>query len=420
LRLLVGIARWDLIGGSERYAGAAVRGLAARGHELVVLCAGGRQEAPAERVVLPELGQHGLDRAARERLRAALRAFEPDVILLLNCPNPDALELLLDQAPVVRFVQDHTLFCPGLNKLHAGGGPCTTPLGGGCITRYFLGGGCAGYRTRGRLPSVRFALRRLRQRLRDIDLHRRAARLIVSSAYMRGELLAAGFAAGAIDVLPYFTLSATAAIPSGPLPGQTRAFVEADGRPLLFTPARLALPDKGVDHLLAALGRIDGRRFKAVVAGDGPAREWLERKARDEGLAPAVHFAGWLEPGAIETLYAHSRALVLPSVWDEPFGLVGLEAMAHGKPAVAFDVGGVREWLVPGHTGLTAPRADSEALARAIVRLLDSPSLARRLGHAGRARLARHFSPALHLERLERCLSSARRPATLAGPARRA
>ena len=96
--------------------------------------------------------------------------------------------------------------------------------------------------------------------------------------------------------------------------------------------------------------------------------------------------------------------VAVPSIWDEPFGLVGLEAMAHSLPVVAFDVGGISEWLTGGETGLLVPRRDTHAFARALDALLRDSERAREMGAAGARLLREHFSQAAHLNRLEDAL----------------
>ena len=399
MRLLVVTGRWDLVGGSERYAGAVVRGLEARGHAVGVLCASGEQHAAAEVMRLEELDAPRLSAAGRTTLRQRVRAFAPDRILLLSRLAPEALGALLECAPLVRFVQDHTLFCPGLNKLHEDGSVCEEALGTPCFHRYWLEGGCTGLKIDG-APSLRFPWRALSRCLRELELTRRSEKILVASRYMRSELLRAGLPSDRIEVLPYFTLSCTHELPPAALPAATRAFVEAEQTPLLFTPARLTTPDKGVEFLLTAMGRLGGNA-RLAIAGDGPAREWLEAKAREERLEGRVHFAGWLGPGEIESLYAAADVVVFPSVWNEPFGLVGLEAMAHGKPVVAFEVGGVPEWLVDGKTGFLCERRDTGAMSAAIASLLADPALAVAMGAAGRRRVRKRSGQARHLDRLE-------------------
>ena len=81
--------------------------------------------------------------------------------------------------------------------------------------------------------------------------------------------------------------------------------------------------------------------------------------------------------------FAACELFALPSDWD-PLPLVIPEAMAHGKPVVGSDASGPAAMIVPGGTGLIVPRGDEGALAAAILRLLQDPPLARRLGERGR------------------------------------
>jgi glycosyltransferase involved in cell wall biosynthesis len=403
VRILAAIDVFGLIGGSERYAAAAVDALARRGHELALLCGADQGlERPTGCAVtaLPAFSAQRHGAAERDGLRRAVADSAPDVVFLLTCRSAATFELLLGEAPLVRFVQDHTLFCPGLNKLYEEGTVCTQPLGLACLQRYFLGAGCSGYKPAAFPHRLSDPLKLLWRKQRELEACRRARRLLVASRYMRSELVQAGLAPDAVVTLPYFS----APVAPGRLPADTQAFLDATPAPLVLATARLTLPDKGVDHLLTALGRVE-HDFRCVIAGDGPARAWLEEKARGEGLAPRVHFAGWLAPAPLAALYERARVVAFPSVWNEPFGLVGLEAMAAARPVVAFAVGGVPEWLADGETGFLAPPRDTEAFARALMRLLADERLAQRLGEAGRARHAREFTEELHLQALERELA---------------
>jgi glycosyltransferase involved in cell wall biosynthesis len=116
---------------------------------------------------------------------------------------------------------------------------------------------------------------------------------------------------------------------------------------------------KGGRTLLEALPKI--RKvlgpLHLACAGDGPDRGVWERLAlklqeKDPGLS--ITFPGWMTADRLELLFADSDILVLPSLWPEPFGLVGIEAGLRGLPTVAFDVGGVREWLRDGVNGTLA------------------------------------------------------------------
>jgi glycosyltransferase involved in cell wall biosynthesis len=412
MRLVLCVDTWGLIGGSERYAGAAAGELAARGHQVHVLAARSAPDAaaPADSLCQLEPAYGAADAAAADLrgLGARVAALEPDAILVLSIHSERAFETLLGVAPVVRFVQDHTPFCPGENKLKGDGSPCRDPLGSACLSSFLLGAGCHGFRRDAQRRGTVEAVGVLREHMAGLERLAASARVLVASDYMRAELIAAGLPAQRVARVPYFTLSSTPGLPAAQLDLATQAFLDGGGTPLVLAPARLALPDKGIDLLLGALAQCRGP-WRAVIAGSGPAEGWLRAKARAEGLEGRVHFAGWQTPGAMETLYARCDLVAFPSVWDEPFGLVGLEAMAHSKPVAAFDVGGVREWLVDGETGLLAPRRDVPALARVLESLLADPGRSRRMGAAGRERLQRCFSRELGVQALEAELALAAR-----------
>jgi glycosyltransferase involved in cell wall biosynthesis len=93
-----------------------------------------------------------------------------------------------------------------------------------------------------------------------------------------------------------------------------------------------------------------------VVVGTGPLREEI-------GAEPGVEVTGWMPHSRLAGFYAGARALLMPSRWQEPFGIVGLEALQFGVPVAAYDSGGIREWH-PGR-GLV-PWGEVEALAAAL------------------------------------------------------
>lgn len=411
MRILVTLDYFGLIGGSERYAGDVVLALAARGHELELLCGAVRTPAlalPRENQPIVDPNYSDADASLRdlEILEQAARATRPDVIFVLSCFQARSFAALERVAPIVRFVQDHTLFCASLNKILSDGSNCDRPLGSICLERYFTRDGCSCFHQSGRVKPWLEGLGEFKKKFFEFEAAKRSRRSIVASHYMKSELVAAGDAESHVAVIPYFTHSNSAAIVPANLSAETEHFLAASATPLIFTPARLALPDKGLDLLLAALARVR-TRFCAVIAGDGPARAWLEAKASAEGLGTRVHFTGWQSAGQIETLYQRSRAVVFPSTWKEPFGLVGIEAMAHGKPVVAFDVGGVGEWLEHERTGVLLARGDVSAMSDAIESLCRDQALAARLGAAGRERAQRDFGEGLHVERLEAELARA-------------
>jgi glycosyltransferase involved in cell wall biosynthesis len=164
---------------------------------------------------------------------------------------------------------------------------------------------------------------------------------------------------------------------------------------------------KGGDMLIDALPLV-GQTLKGTLhvtfAGDGPTRKaWERHAARVQALSPnlKINFTGWVSEGDRESLWENCDLLVVPSVWPEPFGLVGPEAGLHGIPIAAFSVGGIPDWLSDGVNGCLAPGDPPtfEGLATAILTcLLDSENYGRL--RRGAMDMAQRFNVNNHLTRL--------------------
>jgi rhamnosyl/mannosyltransferase len=156
---------------------------------------------------------------------------------------------------------------------------------------------------------------------------------------------------------------------------------------------------KGFNVLLDAMTQIDGA---AVIAGDGPLREELERETRQRALQDRVHWLGDVHNDDLRPFYAAADVFVLPSIArSEAFGIVQIEAMASGVPVVNTSLdSGVPEVSQDGITGLTVPPGDASALAKAINRLLSDPDLRGVLGRAGRKRALAEFSTVVMANRI--------------------
>ena len=154
--------------------------------------------------------------------------------------------------------------------------------------------------------------------------------------------------------------------------------------PWLVTVAMMRPGDKLASYRLLsdALWPLAGRSWTLLVAGDGPARAEVE--AAFAGLP--VAWAGALNPAVLRGLYGAGDLFVWPGL-REGYGLVYLEAQAHGLPVVACDSGGVADVVDDGAGGRLVPEGDAEAFADAVAALLDDPMARAALGEAGRARV---------------------------------
>jgi phosphatidyl-myo-inositol dimannoside synthase len=167
------------------------------------------------------------------------------------------------------------------------------------------------------------------------------------------------------------------------------------GRPTVLTISRLAERYKGHDTMARAIPLVAAAvpDVEWVVIGDGPLRGPLERLAG----APSSHvrFLGSVDDGQRDGWLDRAHVFAMPSrlpgggFAGEGFGIVYLEAGAHGLPCVAGKLGGSADAVIDGETGLTMDATDHVAVADAIVKLLLDPELRTRLGEGGRARAAR-------------------------------
>lgn len=162
---------------------------------------------------------------------------------------------------------------------------------------------------------------------------------------------------------------------------------------LLMTPGRL-VPVKGHRHLLDAMGRlpreIGGRPLWLMMLGDGPLQQPLLEQARSLGITDRLVWAGWQSNPT--PFYRLCDMVVFPSLDEETFGNVVLEAWAYQRPLVCTRFRGAREIATQGENAVTSPCEDAPALARAIEETLRDEGLMRTLTAAGQRELERVFS----------------------------
>ncbi len=281
-----------------------------------------------------------------------------EIVHLHNIMNPTVLSRAVATGRAVVTVQDHRVFCPGPGRSLPDGAQCHEPMGDRV---------CAIC-----LPDPAYRQRTLaltQARLQALV----GARLVVLSQYMARELDEAGLP-GAVVVPPWIEVGEARRDPG-------EGFV-LGGRLVRHKAPELAWE----------AWRTSGTSQPLRVAGAGPLEDRLVGAQR----------LGWVPRPALRELLAGSRALLFPGHWQEPFGILGLEALASGTPVIATPTGGVEDWAVEGVIRARDLREWVEA-----IRLLDrEPERARALGEAGRAFVERRFGVQGLSDRLEHVYAS--------------
>lgn len=163
--------------------------------------------------------------------------------------------------------------------------------------------------------------------------------------------------------------------------------------PIVCSVAML-IPEKGIQHLIKAVSILVKDNglpdLLALVVGEGWYRLQLETLVKDLGVEGNVRFLG--RRSDVQTLIAASDAVVVPSVWEEAFGLIVAEAMACERPLVASHSGGIPELVEDGFTGLLVPSGDTQRMAEAIKVLLSNMSYRKELATNGRLKTLDKFN----------------------------
>jgi len=162
-------------------------------------------------------------------------------------------------------------------------------------------------------------------------------------------------------------------------------------KPFVFFVGRLTR-QKGVFDLVEAMAHVP-KGTTLVLATGKPDTPEIEDELRRvlKKMPNVVWIRDMLEDPDLVSLYNEAAVFACPSVY-EPFGIINLEAMACETPVVATRVGGIKEVVVDGETGLLVPPGDPLRLGKAITKVIEDPKLAARMGKAGRKRVLQHFT----------------------------
>jgi glycosyltransferase involved in cell wall biosynthesis len=384
--------------GTEAYLFDLIGRMDGRGHETALFGMDhGREPAfPGRRYLLPQIdfkdpnagflkkirmAAHALySPSARRAMRRCLADFLPDLAHvrgIYHHLSPSILwELKRQKIPVLYHLNDFKILCPTYNFV-ADGRPCEECAQGAfhnAVTK-----GCyKGPRSSAVVLAAEAYLHKwLKTYQSCVDL------FLAPSEFVRAKLIAGGFPAERIEVLPHFQVL--------PADGELKT---DEGYVLYF--GRLS-PEKGAYELVRAMAQLP--HIPLVIAGDGPERPRLEALARELNLQNAL-FAGMVHGEKLQKLIAACSFSVFPSHAYETLGKSILESYAWGRPVIASDLGSRRELVQHGVTGLLYGDGDRQQFAHSIGFLFDRPDLIEKMGANARSRVKNHHDPGQHMEKL--------------------
>lgn len=318
-----------------------------------------------------------INRLERYQKIGRFDAWQIHNVFPVMSPSVYALAFKLG-VPVVQYLHNYRMSCVNGFFLNHGE-TCTS-----CIHGNFTKAALTGCWHDSRLVSGWMGA--VMMRVRAMGVFEKVAGWIAISRPQKDLHVQMGIPAERIHVLPHFYQV------------DPSRFIAEPGRDVLFV-GRLS-KEKGVEQLLDAWKRTDRGEAKLVIAGDGPERAALENKIAAEKIG-GVEFLGFVAKEDQGAMWKRAAFSVVPSIWQEPLGLVVFEAWERGRGVVVSDAGGLADSVEDGVDGFKVPMRDAEAWAAAMGKLLREPARSGEMARAGVAKLERDFTKEKWLGRIE-------------------
>jgi len=309
------------------------------------------------------------DWAIGRGLKKIVKEYRPDIINAHGWMVYSLLPWVKEHdIPLVLSLMDCEFMCPKQSLMRNGDSLCDSPFTADCIA--------CGRRAYGLLKSIAtyFGVKGGKNRLHFVDKF-----TAISSFTKQINIKYLGLKDEDVDVIPCFY---------GPdVDKQTPQTEDAEGKlpdDFIFFVGALS-PHKGTEVLLEAYRKLNTETKLVLIGSSHPDH----RYEASDGVMVFENAPRDLVMSAM----SKCRFAVFPSIWAEGFGLVAIEAMSHKKAVIASNIGGFRDTVVDGETGLLITPGDADNLSEAIDRLLQNPREAADMGQKGYERFTSYFTP---------------------------
>ena len=305
------------------------------------------------------------------------------VLHVHNLQEPKIMNLLFKLGPVIRHLHTPSIFCPGKNKFWSTTEePCPIKFSYKCIINAYTKKCC------NRNPkSLINAFKNTYYEVNDARF--KYSSIIVNSSFLYDEAIKAGYSKDKIALISYFT-------------DLTEVSEHSDIRYPQITFAGRLSNTKGVQYLINAflIIRKNIPDAKLNIIGRGHSEKNFYSQVDKHEFKNSIKFLGWANKSMMHTYLTKSSVLAFPSIYPEAFGIVGIEAMMRSLPVVAFDVGGVKDWLKDNESGLLVKAKDTKGFANAVIKILKDDKLRKQMGKRGREIAISKFSEKIHVIKL--------------------
>jgi len=338
LRILISTSHLGLVGGVQTYLRTLLPKLSEKGYSLGLVY----QFTNLDYLDTVLSKEHSVqtfhldNRNANQTLKAVDK-WKPDIVFNQGLSNTNFESELANKYPTIFYAHSTYGSCISGTKMFSfpNNKVCSKALDNKCILNYVLRG-CGG-------RNIFKIYRLLKDSLAQKKNLYKYKKILVASDWMREVLIQNIGCFAKVEKVPLFP---TAFLASEEPPEPKKGFNDS----LLFV-GRIS-KYKGWDHAIAATEVAScrlGRPLALTIIGSGYDEKRLRLKIR--GAKIPVIYHGWLSSEQIEREYRKADVLLVPSLWGEPFGLVGIEAGCFGLPVAGYRVGGISDWLIPGVTG---------------------------------------------------------------------
>jgi glycosyltransferase involved in cell wall biosynthesis len=317
-----------------------------------------------------------------QQVLAVLQNEKPNLVLLHKCSSIPLLEAILSsKLPALRWVHDHDVYCmrgykyfPWSRKI------CTKKAGACCLFP------CLAFLKRERKSLLGIRYESFMNKMKLIRLDQQLSGFLVGSSFMQAELQRQGYNKEKIEICHY--------VPKTPFCDLKRDF---SCQHILFIGQ--IVRGKGLDVLLESLPLISCP-FKLFVIGSGSHEGKCRQISKQLQLERKVDFLGYLTQEEMLPYLQKASCIVVPSMWPDPFPIVGVDCIRRGIPVVGFASGGISEWLHHGKNGLLVPWNDRKGLALALEELIINRILNENFGIMAKKIAMDEFSQSEYLQKL--------------------